>query len=246
VKKGSVFLLTIGIIAIISGFLFFYLKPMAAMPEALNAMNSDNTVKVDRTKWITFTPFSSPTVGFIFYPGAKVDPRAYAPEMKDISSHGFLTVIVPMPLNFAIFGINEADQVIHDYPYIKKWVIGGHSLGGVMAVSYANHHMDKISGIILWAAYPDDQDDLSVSSIPVLAIYASNDGLVTPQKIMEIKRLLPKNTQYVEIEGGNHAQFGWYGDQDGDDPATITRYAQQEIIVNATVNFLESISQSSK
>jgi hypothetical protein len=246
VKKGNIFLLTVGIIAIISGLLFFYLKPMDAMPEALNAMKSDSTVKVDRTKWITFTPFSSPTVGFIFYPGAKVDPRAYAPEMNAISSHGFLTVIVPMPLNLAIFGVNEADEVIHDYPYIKKWVIGGHSLGGVMAVSYANNHRDKISGIILWAAYPDDQDDLSASSIPVLVIYASNDGLATPQKIMEMKRLLPKDTQYVEIEGGNHAQFGWYGDQDGDNPATITRYAQQNIIVNASVNFLENISQSSK
>jgi len=208
VKKGNIFLLTVGIIAIISGLLFFYLKPMGAMPEALNAMKSDSTVKVDRTKWITFTPFSSPTVGFIFYPGAKVDPRAYAPEMNAISSHGFLTVIVPMPLNLAIFGVNEADEVIHDYPYIKKWVIGGHSLGGVMAVSYANNHRDKISGIILWAAYPDDQDDLSAFSIPVLVIYASNDGLATPQKIMEMKRLLPKDTQYVEIEGGNHAQFG--------------------------------------
>jgi hypothetical protein len=27
----------------------------------------------------------------------------------------------------------------------------------------------------------------------------------------------------VSIEGGNHAQFGWYGPQEGDNPATISR-----------------------
>jgi len=34
-------------------------------------------------------------------------------------------------------------------------------------------------------------------------------------------------TQWVAIDGGDHAQFGWYGPQDGDQPATISREAQQ-------------------
>lgn len=241
-RKGNIFLLTLVIISIATG-LLLWLKPMNAMPQALNFMKSNENVEVSYKDWISFTPKATPTVGFIFYPGAKVDPRAYAPEMSEIASHGFLTIIVPMPLNLAIFGVDKASDVIQNYPYIKKWVIGGHSLGGVMAVSYANKHRNEISGIILWASYPDDSDDLSNSSIPVLVIYASKDGLSTVQKIDESKHLLPKNTEYVEIVGGNHAQFGWYGDQDGDNPATITRIDQQNIIVDASVNFLEGISK---
>jgi hypothetical protein len=53
--------------------------------------------------------------------------------------------------------------------------------------------------------------------------------------------LLPPSTVRVEIAGGNHAQFGWYGDQDGDKPATITRETQQDLVVTATVQLLEKL-----
>jgi hypothetical protein len=45
----------------------------------------------------------------------------------------------------------------------------------------------------------------------------------------------------VPIEGGNHAQFGYYGPQPGDAPATISREEQQIQAVDATVALLERI-----
>ena len=51
----------------------------------------------------------------------------------------------------------------------------------------------------------------------------------------------PETTAWVAIEGGNHAQFGWYGPQRGDNPASISREAQQEQIVRATLALLSSL-----
>ena len=42
----------------------------------------------------------------------------------------------------------------------------------------------------------------------------------------------------VEIEGGNHAQFGNYGPQEGDLPATISAEEQQAQTVAAISGFI--------
>ncbi len=236
---GILILSILGVSAI-----FWAISPMEAMPEALNSLKTDNSVVVSTNQWLTFEPASStPTIGFIFYPGAKVDPRAYAPSMRAIAAKGFLTIIVPMPFNLAIFGINEANDVIAAHPEIKTWVIGGHSLGGAMAASYAKNHENVIKGIVFWAAYPGESDSLAGTKLRALSIYASRDGLATLQNIENAKKFLPKDTKFVEIKGGNHAQFGWYGNQPGDLEATITRIQQQKIVVDETVEFLEGFEK---
>jgi hypothetical protein len=45
------------------------------------------------------------------------------------------------------------------------------------------------------------------------------------------------------IEGGNHAQFGSYGPQEGDKPATISPEEQWEQVAAATVEFLKGLEQ---
>ena len=98
------------------------------MPEALAALQSDSQVKVTTDPWLVFQPTqSTPTTGLIIYPGGRVDPRAYAPQARAIAEKGYLVVIVPMPLNLAVFGSGRASSVIQAYPDIEKWVIGGHS-----------------------------------------------------------------------------------------------------------------------
>jgi dienelactone hydrolase len=124
------------------------------------------------------------------------------------------------------------------YPKITRWVIGGHSLGGSMAASYVDRNPGEIAGLILWASYPGESDDLSDQRIPVTSIYGTMDGLTTPDKIFASRSLLPEDADFVPIEGGNHAQFGWYGPQGGDNPASINRDTQQSQIVMATLVFL--------
>ena len=59
-------------------------------------------------------------------------------------------------------------------------------------------------------------------------------------KFDETRALNPASTQYVVIDGGNHAQFGDYGPQPGDNEATISRADQQSQVVAAVVQFLAS------
>ena len=212
------------------------------MPEALLALRSTDEVDVTTEGWLVFTPRKIiPTTGFIFYPGGLVDPRAYAPPARAIAAEGYQVVIVPMPLNLAVFGSGKATDVITAFPEIKQWVIGGHSLGGTMASQYAGQNPGKVSGLALWASYPAESNNLSNNYLTALSIYGTKDGLVTQENIENSQTLLPSDTKFVAIEGGNHAQFGWYGSQGGDNPATINRLEQQEQAIAATLSLLNQI-----
>ena len=156
-----------------------------------------------------------------------------------------MVVIVPMPLNLAVFGVNSANEVIAAYPNITSWAIGGHSLGGTMAAQYIHDNPKKLEGLALWASYPPSGVDLSKFNITVVTVHGTNDGLVSSQQIDDSLKQLPPDTIIVEIDGGNHAQFGWYGPQSGDNAATISIDQQQELTVNATAQMLGKLQQFS-
>ena len=244
--KKRWWLVLIGILfATVIGFIAWGLIIPAPMPEALAALQPDSQVSVSTEPWLVFQPAQQvPSTGFIIYPGGRVDPRAYAPQAHEIAAHGYLVVIVPMPLNLAVLGSGQASSVIQAFPDIEKWVIGGHSLGGSMAALYAYNHNDQIDGLVLWASYPASSNNLSNSAIKTSSISASLDGLATPDKIDASHSLLPADTTWVQIAGGNHAQFGWYGDQPGDNPATISRVEQQAQVIQSTLELLHSVSNT--
>jgi len=226
------------------GFTVWAYTPLGPMPQALLALHSDSTVKVEERPWLTFTPVGvEPRTGLILYPGGRVDPRSYAPEARAIAESGYLVVIVPMPFNLAVFGVNRANYVIAAHPEIAHWAIGGHSLGGAMAANYVFNNAQPVQGLDLWAAYPAGNNSLAGRhNLRVVSISATNDGLATPQKIAASRPLLPSDTRWVAIEGGNHAQFGWYGPQPGDGTATISRESQQQQTVALSVELLASLS----
>jgi len=172
-----------------------------------------------------------------------VDPRAYASTARGLAEDGYLVVIVPMPLDLAFFAPGRAAEVMAAFPGIKNWAIGGHSLGGAMAANFARNNRDAVHGLVLWAAYPASSDDLSSSQLGVSSIYGTRDGLATLDKIEASRPLLPPDTQWIAIEGGNHAQFGWYGPQSGDNEATISREEQQAQIVAATLQILLQLDE---
>ncbi len=212
--------------------------------EALDALTSDDVVEVKAGKWLVFRPRKEdPTVGLILYPGAKVDARSYSPAARAIASRGHLVVIVPMPLNLAIFGIDRAAEVVEAFAHIEHWAIGGHSLGGAMAASFAAGNPSKISGLVLWAAYPAESNDLSAADLKVASISGTLDGRAVPEDLDVRRKLLPQDTRWVAIEGGNHAQFGWYGPQEGDNEAAITHETQEDEIVAATVDLLKELEE---
>lgn len=236
-------LIALVVLAVVLAVGFVWLNDLAdPSPEASAALAPDAAVTVIRDGTIVFQPAEPATTGFIFYPGGRVAAEAYAPHMRAIAEAGYLAVITPMPFGLAVLAPNAADAVIADHPEIDRWVIGGHSLGGAMAAQYAGENDDRIDGLALWAAYPAEGTDLSGADIMAASISASNDGLATPDEIQASAARLPSDTTFVEIEGGNHAQFGWYGEQGGDGEATIAPSEQQDQTVAATLALLEAAS----
>ncbi|WP_423223113.1 alpha/beta fold hydrolase [Candidatus Amarolinea aalborgensis] len=231
------------LILLVGGFLAWTtLFAAAPMPEAVAEMQASTTLA--GKNWLVFQPAAAnPTTGLILYPGGLVDARAYAPAARQIAEAGYLVVIVPMPLKLAFFDAGRASEVMQAFPSITHWAIGGHSLGGAMAAQYAYQHPDQVAGLALWAAYPAANNSLADRALPVVSIYGTRDGLATGGKIDASRPLLPANTRFVAIEGGNHAQFGWYGKQSGDNEATIPREAQQAQIVAATVSLLSEVAK---
>lgn len=212
-------------------------KPQALAKEALI---SDNTVEVKIDKFISFTPKNiEVTKGFIFYPGAKVDPESYAPLCRKIAEQGYEVVIVKMPMNLAIFSYNRGEKVIDEYSNIKKWVVGGHSLGGTMAAKFASEN-SAVDGVVLLSSYPIG-DELKSMGKEVLSIWGSKDGIVNFEKLIKSKEKLPEDTTYVEIEGANHSQFGDYGEQRGDDTPIINRKEQMDIAAKDIIKFMSAI-----
>lgn len=243
-RKYRRFLLLIPVILVLAlgGFVVWANTTPAPMAEAKAAMQSDDLAVVSTDHWIVFEPKDEKNTGFIFYPGGRVAPESYAPAAHAIADDGYLVVIVPMPLNLAVFGAQQAKDVIAAYSDIRHWAIGGHSLGGSMAARFAYDNPDLIQGLALWASYPEESKNLADRDIVVASVYGTLDGLATVDKIDASRKLLPADTIWTAIEGGNHAQFGWYGAQAGDNEAAISREEQQQQTIAATLAVLNQIS----
>ena len=152
---------------------------------------------------------------------------------------GFAVVIVPMPGNFAFSAFERANVMIEAEPSIEcvvpRW---SSSAGGAAAVMYAARSEVQIDGMFLWLAYGSPDDDLSASSLPVLSVFGTNDGVTTLDEIDTSKLTLPETTLYVELQGANHAQFGYYGDQDRDFMSDIAQEDQHQLYTSAVAHFV--------
>lgn len=186
---------------------------------------------------VAFVP-EHPSAGLIFYPGGKVEYTAYAPLMNEFAKNGVLCILVKMPFNLAVFDSNAASKIKSNYPNINTWYIGGHSLGGSMAAAHVSKHTSEYDGLLLLAAY--STKDISDTGLNVVSVYGSNDGVLNMSKYEKYKSNLPADCHELVIDGGCHAYFGNYGEQNGDGMPTITRIEQQQ----ATVNFALSVMEA--
>ena len=242
-RRRTVVLAVVGVlvVAVVGGLAWFF-QPQPLLPEATAALASTPAATFsNEPTGLTYTPVGTPpTTGLILYPGAKVPAAGYAPGARAIAEEGYLVVVVPMPLNFAIFNVDAADGIIAAHPEITHWAIGGHSLGGAMAAQYAAGHPGSMQGLALCGAY--SASDLSGSGLAVSSVYGSLDAAASKIQDPATQALLPATTVYDEIEGGNHEQCGWYTGQPNDPPATVSRADQQVQMVAAWLAMLEQVS----
>lgn len=214
------------VLAILTGAFSWYVSDYyRAEDVALEVLAQDSAIDVQDNLTILSPSYPTDTA-VIFYPGAKVEAEAYLPLLDQIRQTGVTCVLVDMPFRMAIFDADAAEEVIARFPEIQHWYIAGHSMGGAMASQFASDHPDQIDGLILMGAYiygdyPDEK---------TLTIYGSLNQSVEDH--------IDYTENIVEIEGGNHAQFGNYGPQKGDLPATISAEEQQARTVAAMEVFL--------
>ena len=179
---------------------------------------------------------SKSDVGFVFYPGGKVEYTAYVPLMRALATNGVFCVLYEMPFNLAVLDSDAAENVAFEYPDVKSWYVGGHSLGGSMAAGMILDNANKFKGVVLLGAY--SVDDLSATGLRVLSIYGSEDGVMDREAYEENRKNLPADFTEFIIDGGSHAYFGMYGEQDGDGVATITPEEQITITARYILEFV--------
>ncbi len=222
------------ILALILGYAAFYLTDYYhAEKTATDYMNGTDNVSVVNTSNGLLLDGQGNDTALIFYPGAKVEYTSYMPMFTQLASQGIDCYLVEMPFNIAFFGTDSADDIIKNSSY-NHYFIAGHSLGGVVASSYVNK-TDNIDGLILLASYPTQEINK-----PVLSIYGSNDKVFTIEKYNEAKPLIKGNFSEFIIDGGNHGQFAYYGNQSGDGIANISASNQQSQCVSEMVKFIEN------
>jgi pimeloyl-ACP methyl ester carboxylesterase len=222
-------------------------RPFKATPAAAAAMRSENNVVViDKLGWYEMQPVGKdksgkpvrPTVALVFVPGARVDPRAYAELLRPLAEAGYVVAVLKAPFGIALARPKQAEEILRVHPEITHWAVGGHSLGGTAAASFADEH-EEVKALVLYASYP--ARPIERTDLKVLSISGSADGLATTADIDASKAYLPPNTLYVVIPGAVHSDFGDYGDQPGDGARTIDREAAQTEIQKATSDLLASL-----
>lgn len=171
--------------------------------------------------------------GFIFYQGAKVDPAAYSYIGQQLAEKGHFVTIPKLPFNIALLNANEGLSIIDDHPDVKRWYLIGHSLGG-SAASTILDESPKIKGIIFLASYPIDAIDT-----PSLTVYGGRDGVLPVKDIEASKAEVRSDATFHLIEDGNHANFGMYGKQKGDNSSPLSAKEQQDETLTVIDAFLK-------
>ena len=223
--KITVGILLAVLVLMVVGFFWYVSDYYRAEDVALEVLSAGDNIEV-RDNLTILSPSYPADTAVIFYPGAKVEAAAYLPLLGQLRQTGLTSILVEMPFHLAIFDVNAAEGVMAQFPDIQHWYIAGHSMGGAMASQFASEHPDEVDGLILLGAYL--YGDYPPSD--TLTIYGSLNQSVEDK--------IDYTENVVEIEGGNHAQFGNYGPQKGDLPATISAEEQQAQTVEAITDFI--------
>lgn len=211
------------------------------LPEGVLASSPDVRVSSGDDA-IEFSPRQASGAGVLILPGCPVDPDAYAPLARRLADAGAPAIVVRVPHRCAAFGdlpqqLDARVRALIDARAGTRWILAGHSRGALHAARFAQSDAGRLAGLALMGtSHPRDRD-LSGLAIPVVKIVATNDGVAGAGAFD--RRLLPASTMWVRIEGGNHAQFGYYANyQLFDGRASISREAQQAQVVAALLDLV--------
>lgn len=227
----------VGVVAIaVFAWLLYVNDYYEAGATARKAMLGSSTIEVTaKDDYYVFSQKETESnKGIIFYPGGKVEETAYAPMLLELAENGYEVYLVKMPAKLAVFGMNAAEDIMEERSYIEEWTLMGHSLGGAMAARFSANHDEEVDQLVLLAAY--STEDLTEKEIEVFSFYGTEDKVLNMEKYEAYYSNLPEDMIEEVIDGGNHANYAHYGEQDGDGTATITRDEQQECVLDIFLN----------
>lgn len=229
--------ITVVVLIVAGGLIWTRLGPDPTEHAAAIAAAAD-----ERTgDWLAFGSPSAAT-GVVLYPGARIDAAAYAPAAQALADTSMaLVVVLDAPLDIALLDIDGADAVREAYPDVERWIVGGHSLGGVAAARYAADPDAQIAGVLLWASYPADGDTLT-DPMAVTSITGDRDDVLDGDAYRAARGRLPADAEFIELAGVNHAQFGDYGTQAGDGTAAVSVDAARQQIVQASAQLVTEVT----
>lgn len=230
-------------------FVVWSLVAYQANSDARAATAADHTIAVAHSGGVwRFTPARAPqqSTALVFFPGALVDPRAYAPLARSVAEAGYQVLLVELPRRGA-FGGAESPQLrtriaaaLASIPEHHSVVVGGHSRGAVVA-SALSAREPRLAGVVLIGTSHPRDVDLSGLEMPVTKIVGTRDGLASPPEVDQNAGLLPAQTRWVWVEGGNHSQFGWYGFQPMDRRPRIPAAEQRTIMTRAVLDLMQDV-----
>jgi alpha-beta hydrolase superfamily lysophospholipase len=236
-------------------FIVWSLLAYRASSEAHVAMRSTPEVSVsDHDGYWRFRRTQSSEIGVLFFPGALVDPIAYAPIAQELARRGYCVVLLRVPRRGAFGGAQSTELPVRYMRALREtvesggprqWVVAGHSLGGVISARLVQSLREGIAGLVLIGTSHPRDFSLSHLKIPVTQVYGTRDTIADVEKVEAARRNLPATTRFVRIDGGNHSQFASYGFQPGDWPATISRAEQRSRTIDAIVETIERARRDS-
>lgn len=213
--------------------------------EAMFAVASDAAVTVSHEEGVwRFEPAGVPSSpALVFFPGALVDPRAYAPLARAVSEEGHRVILIELPRRGAFGGAEAAEltirinRVLASLGDSRSVVLGGHSRGAVIASETAGRVRSLGGLVLIGTSHPRDVD-LSGLEAPVTKIVGTRDGLATPAEVEINASFLPSHTRWIWVDGGNHSQFGWYGFQPLDRRPRIPAAEQRAIMIEGVLELM--------
>lgn len=215
-------LLTLLTLACVLGFAMWrFSVPLPVNESRLyEAQSNDRFSFLEQDTALVLEPAEPTGQGLLFVPGARVSAESYAWNLSPLAEQGIIVVIAKPRLGFAILDTRQPEVFTEGIGDVKRWAVGGHSLGGVKACSWVANTPDTFDALYLAGSYCNN--DASGFTGQALSIRGSQDGLTEAADIEEAAHLLPSSAEFVTVEGMNHAQLGSYGPQKGDLPATIS------------------------
>jgi hypothetical protein len=230
-KKMTIFpsIIIALVIAIITMLLYYN----RAFPEPLDIAGTMDKVGND------YYFHGDSKVGFIIFAGAKADEKSYSYIAKLLHDEGHTVVIPKVPFHLSAFGIDHGSTIMEDNPQVEKWILVGHSLGGLPVSRIAAKQPDKLLGIALLATMASR--DLSGLDISAIRITAENDRIMSNKMMDSYLGNLPKNSLHIELKGANHQGFAAYNSfMSRDGEATITWQEQNEETVRLILDFFDA------